>query len=104
MSEFVPWIEQRNAENWVLMNSNLIKALREASRTVTETFNLLKNQGYTTESSIRKALRTGEKQGIIRRTANHPGHYAQFNLTDFGIELYNTVVQGGLTSRPGVTP
>ena len=98
MSEFVPWIEQRNAENWVLMNSGLIEALKEASKTVTETFKLLKNLGYASESSIRKVLKTGEQQGIIHRTANHPGHYATFNVTNFGIELYNTVVQGRLTT------
>jgi hypothetical protein len=98
MSEFVPWIERRNAENWVLMNSDLIGALKEASKTVTEAFKLLKDQGYTSDSSIRKALKVGEQQGIIQRTANHPGHYAAFNVTNFGIELYNTVVQGRLTT------
>jgi CTP-dependent riboflavin kinase len=98
MSEFVPWVERRNAENWVLMNSDLIESLREASRTVTEAFNILKDQGYASDSSIRKALKVGEEQGIIQRTASHPGHYATFNVTEFGIELYNTVVQGRLTT------
>jgi Fe2+ or Zn2+ uptake regulation protein len=96
MSEFVPWIERRNAENWVLMNSDLIESLREASRTVTEVFKILKDQGYASESSIRKTLKVGEQQGIIQRTASHPGHYATFNVTEFGVELYNMVVQGRL--------
>ena len=97
MSEFVPWIERRNAENWVLMNSDLIEALKEASKTVSETFKLLKDWGYT-ESSARKALKAGEHQGIICRTASHPGHHATLNVTDLGIELYIAVVQGRVTN------
>ena len=99
MSDIIPlplaWIEQRNAENWVIENSDLIETLKEASRTVVEIFKFLRDHGYDTDSGIRKTLKTGEQCGVLRRTAKYPVQYAEIGVTDFGLELYTIMLMGG---------
>jgi len=101
MSDFIPlpiaWIEQRNAENWVIENSKLIENLKEASRTVVEVFKFLRGHGYRTNASIRKALKNGENYGIVHRTAKYPVQYAEIGVTNFGLELYTMMLLGAET-------
>jgi len=100
MSNFIPlplaWIEQRNAENWVIENSKLIENLRKASRTVAEVFKFLRGHGYANNLSIRKALKNGEQCGVLHRTAKYPVHHAKIEVTDFGLELYTVMLLGGM--------
>ncbi|UCD44698.1 MAG: hypothetical protein JSV27_11385 [Candidatus Bathyarchaeota archaeon] len=103
MSEFIPlplaWIDQRNAENWVIQNAELIGILKEASKTVVEVFNFLRKHGYDTSSGIRKALRNGEAYGIVRRTEKYPVHQVKIEVTDFGLEIYKMMLLGGIIDQ-----
>jgi hypothetical protein len=103
MSEFIPlslaWIEQRNAENWVIQNWELIETLKEASRTVVEVFKFLRKHGYNTSSGIRKALRNGEAFGVVRRTEKYPVQHVKIEVTDFGLELYKMMLLGGIIEQ-----
>jgi len=98
--DFIPlpleWIEQRNAENWVIQNSKLIENLKEASRTVVEVFKFLRGHGYRTNASIRKALKNGEALGVVHRAKKYPVQYVKIELTDFGLELYTIMLLGGM--------
>jgi len=100
MFDFIPlpldWIEQRNAENWVIENSDLIETLKEASRTVVEVFKFLKGHGYANNKSIRKNLKNGEQCGVLHRTAKYSVHHAKIEVTDFGLELYTMMFLGGM--------
>lgn len=100
MSEFIhlplDWIEQRNAENWVIQNSDLMEKLKESSRTVVEVFKFLRGHGYNTNTSIRKALKNGEEYGVLHRTASRPVQYEKIEVTDLGLELYRIMLFGGI--------
>ena len=89
------WLSQRNAENWVIENSDLIEKLKKASRTIVDVCKFLRNQGYETKPSRMKVLKKGEAYGIVQRTFTYPVHYAKIEVTDLGLELYKMMLQGG---------
>jgi len=99
-SSTLTWISQRNAENWVIDNSELIEKLKESSVTRVEVFKFFRSQGYDTDQRIRRVLKSGEEYGILRRTRFAR---AQIEVTDLGLELYKMMLQGGKITHPLVT-
>ena len=99
-SSTLTWISQRNTENWVIENSELIEKLKENSGTRVEVFKFLRSQGYDTDQRIRRVLNNGEHYGILHRTRYA---HSRIEVTDLGLELYKRMLQGGKIMHPLVT-